>query len=271
MKKIGIIAGSGRFPLLVAEEIKKSGDQAIVVGIQEETDPGLGKIADKMTLVPLGQLQKLIDAFHEEQVSTAIMVGRVKHSHLFANLNFDWRAIKLLGSLANKKTDSILGAVAAEFSKENITLLPSHIYLKHLLPKPGILAGPKLSKTEKADIEFGHGIAKHIAGLDIGQTVVVKDKAVIAVEAMEGTDECIRRAAALGREGTIIVKVAKPNQDWRFDLPVIGPRTTRLMAEGKVRVLAIEAGATIMIDRDELLEIAEKNGITVMAFEADKK
>ena len=266
MDKIGLIAGNGRFPFLVAEEIKKNGDQVIAVAFKEETKPELEQLADKTTWISLGQFQKLIDAFHEEKVSVALMVGLVKHAHLFSGLRLDWRAIKLLGKLANKKTDTILGAVADELAKEGIKLLPSHQYLQHLLPKPGLQCGPKLSGSEKADIEFGQRIAKQIAGLDIGQTVVVKDKAVLAVESIEGTNECIKRAASYGGDGAVVVKVAKPNQDWRFDLPVIGPDTIAVMAKTRARVLAIEAGMTMMIDRDAMLQAADGNRISITAL-----
>jgi DUF1009 family protein len=266
MNTIGLIAGNGRFPFLVAEEIKRSGDRVIAIGLKEETDPSLEQSVDKIVWLHLGQFQKIIDALQEEHITTAIMAGQVKHSQLFAGLKLDWRAIKLLGRIANKKTDSILGAVADELLREGITLLPSHKHLTHLLPEPGFLCGKRLSKEEKEDISFSQGVAKAIAGLDIGQTVVVKNKAVLAVESIEGTDECIRRAAKYGGTHVIVVKVAKPNQDMRFDIPVIGPRTVNVMAENKVRALAIESGATLMIDRDSLIKEAVENGITITAL-----
>jgi DUF1009 family protein len=194
------------------------------------------------------------------------MAGQVKHARIYSALNLDWRAIKLLGSIANKKTDTILGAVADDLAKDGITLLPSHQYLRHLMPEPGIITGPKLSKEEKADIEFGHVIAKQIAGLDIGQTVVVKDRSVLAIESVEGTDECIKRAAAYGGEGVVVVKVAKPKQDWRFDIPVIGPRTVQTLIGSKVRIMAIEAGSTLLIDRDQLLADARGSNVTIVAL-----
>lgn len=265
MEKIGIIAGNGRFPFLVAEEIKKTGAAVIGVGLKEETDPSFEKLTDKTEWIDLGQLQKLIDFFHKEGVTTAVMAGQVKHVQIFAALKMDLRAIKLLASLGNKKTDSLLGAVAADLEKEGIRLIPSHKHLSHLLPKKGLIAGGKPGKKEQEDIEFGFNAAKQIAGMDIGQTVAVKDKAVVAVEAMEGTDECIRRAGKLGGSGVVIVKVAKPNQDKRFDIPVIGPGTVRTMAESGARVLAVEAGSTLMLDMDSMKSLAEKEKITIMA------
>jgi DUF1009 family protein len=266
MKKIGLIAGNGRFPFLVADEIRKQGDQVIAIGLKEETDPSLSGSVDKLSWVALGQFQKLIDTLLEEKVTVAIMAGQVKHAQLFAGLSLDWRAIKLLGRLANKKTDSILGAVADELAKEGIQLLPSHQYLQHLLPKPGLLCGKKLSGSEQKDAEFGHRMAKEIAGLDIGQTVVVKDLAVLAVESIEGTDQCIRRAAQYAGANVIIAKVAKPKQDFRFDVPVIGMRTIDVMVEVKARALAIEAGVTLLLDREQLLAAAKEKGITIVAL-----
>lgn len=266
MEKIGIIAGNGRFPFLVAEEIKKSGGQVIVACINEETDPLIEKLADKFLWLKLGQLQKLIDFFHKEQVTSALMAGQVKHFRIFSALHFDLRTVKLLASLVNKKTDSLLGAIASELEKEGIHLLPSHKFLRHLLPERGLLSGKQPSKEELEDIDFGFRTAKQIAGLDIGQTIVVKDKAIIAVEAMEGTDECIRRAGKLGKEKTIVVKVAKPNQDARFDIPVIGPETIKVMAESKSHILAIEAGSTLLLDKDIMLKAANENKINIVVI-----
>ena len=266
MENIGLIAGNGRFPFLVAEQLRHNGDRAVIVALNEETVRDIEKLADNITWLPLGKYQKLIDFFKANNVSKVIMAGQVKHANLFAGLSLDLRAIKLLGSLINKKTDSILGAVADDLKKEGLELLPSHIYLKHLLPAKGILAGPKLSSEEKKDIEFGHKLDKQIAGMDIGQTIVVKDKAVIAVESMEGTDECIKRAASLGKEHIIVIKVAKPDQDFRFDIPVVGIKTIEVMAQSKARAIAIDAGATLLIDKERAFETAQRNGITVIAL-----
>ncbi|MHB9154613.1 MAG: LpxI family protein [Endomicrobiales bacterium] len=265
MNKIGLIAGNGRFPFLVAQEIRRNNEQVVAIALKEETDPALEQAVDRLIWVNLGKFQALIDTLHAEHITTALMVGQVKHTQLFAGLSLDWRAIKLLGRLVNKKTDTILGAVVDELAREGITLLPSHHYLKHLLPEKGKLTGTKLSGEEQKDVEFGRAMAKKIAGLDIGQTVVVKDGAVVAVESVEGTDECIKRGAALAGANTIVCKVAKPNQDWRFDLPVIGVNTVEVMATAKVRALAVEAGATLLIDREELLSRAREKDLTIIA------
>lgn len=264
--RVGLIAGNGRFPFLVAEEVRRSGGQAVIAGIREETDPAIEKLAHSMAWFSLGELQKVMDFFHKEQVTTALMAGQVKHFRIFSTLKFDLRAIKLMAGIVNKKTDTILGAVAAEFEKEGIHLLPSHHFLKQYMPAPGLLAGPSLSKEEQSDVEFGRSVAKQIAGLDIGQTVAVKGRAVLAVESIEGTDECIRRAAQYGGEGITVVKVAKPNQDWRFDLPVIGPKTIEVMAGIKARVLAVESGATLIIDRETVAAQAKQHSISIIVL-----
>ncbi len=264
MNTIGIIAGNGRFPFLVAEEIKRKGDRAVVFALNEETDPAIEAAADKTVWIALGQLQKLIDVMHAEKAVTAVMAGQVKHAQLFANLKLDWRAVKLLGRLINKKTDTILGAIADELAKEGIQLLPSHRYLTHLLAGEGIIAGRKLSGDESNDVDFGFRVAKQIAGLDIGQTVAVKGRAVLAVESIEGTNECVRRAAHYAGKGIIVAKVAKPAQDWRFDIPVIGTATIDVLKEVCARAIAVEAGSTLMFDRDSVILNANAAGITII-------
>jgi DUF1009 family protein len=268
MSTIGLIAGNGRFPFLVAAQARKAGDTVVAIALTEETDPALASHVDRIHWISVAQFQKLIDLLHEEHITAAVMAGQVKHARLFSGLKLDWRAIKLLGKLLNKKTDTILSAVCSELEKEGIRLLPSHQYLAHLLPPPGLLSGNRLSASEKADVEFGRDIAKRIAGMDIGQTVVVKEKSVVAVESIEGTNEAIKRAAAYAGDGIVVVKVGKPNQDFRFDVPVIGPETIATMAAVTARVLAIEAGITLLLDREQLLAAAERQGISVVAFPA---
>ncbi|MCL2485439.1 MAG: UDP-2,3-diacylglucosamine diphosphatase LpxI [Endomicrobia bacterium] len=264
MENIGLIAGNNRFPFLVAEEIKKRGDRVVCIALKEEADPELEKICDKTFWLPLGKAQKIIDSLKSENVKTVIMAGQVKHVRIYSALNLDWRAIKLMGSLVNKKTDTILGAVAGEFEKDGMNLLPSHIYLTHLLAPKGLISGKKLNSDEQKDVDFGFKIAKGIAGFDIGQTVVVKDKSVLAVESIEGTDECIKRAYALGGENSVVVKVAKPNQDFRFDVPVIGVKTIDILKENKVRVMAVETGVTLILDKDEVIKKANESNVTIV-------
>jgi hypothetical protein len=266
MKNIGMIAGNGRFPFLVAEEIKKQGDRVITVALKEEADKNIEEKSDETVWLSVGKLQKIIDAFKERNVDTALMVGQVKHAKIYSAITMDFRAIKVMGSLLNKKTDTILGAVVREFEKDGIKFLPSHLYLKHLLAEKGLIVGKKLNSDEEKDAEFGFKTAKAIAGLDIGQTVVVKDKSVLAVESIEGTDECIKRAYSLGGENAIVVKVAKPNQDFRFDVPVIGTRTIDTLNDNKIRAMIIEADSTLILDKDEVLEKAKKTNVTIIAY-----
>jgi DUF1009 family protein len=263
MQKIGIIAGNGRFPFLVAQEIKRNGGQVVCVGLKEEVDAELKNYCDKYYEVSLGKFQKIIDSLKDGGVNTAVMAGQVKHVKIYSGIIPDFRAVKILASLVNKKTDTILKTVADEFEKDKIKLMPSHLYLSSLLAQKGLIAGKKLSSDEQKDVEFGFKIAKGIAGFDIGQTVVVKDRSVLAVESVEGTDECIKRAYALGGENSIAVKVAKPNQDFRFDVPVIGTRTVNTLKENKIRALAVEAGVTLILDKEEVIRQAKEAGVTI--------
>ncbi|MDR3306393.1 MAG: UDP-2,3-diacylglucosamine diphosphatase LpxI [Endomicrobium sp.] len=266
MENIGLIAGNNRFPFLVAEEIKRSGDRVICIALKEEADSDLEKICDKTYWLSVGKFQKIIDALKSENVKTVITAGQVKHVKIYSAISMDFRAIKVMGSLINKKTDTILKTIADEFEKDGMHLIVSHAYLKHLLAPKGLIAGKKLSSDENKDVEFGYKIAKDISGFDIGQTVVVKDKSVLAVESVEGTDECIKRAYALGGANSIVVKVAKPNQDFRFDVPVIGLNTINTLKENKVRAIAIESGVTLMLDKDEAIEKAKKLGTTIIGI-----
>jgi DUF1009 family protein len=266
MENIGLIAGNNRFPFLVAQEIKRNGDKVICVALKEEADQDLGKICDKTYWISVGKFQKIIDTLKSENVKTVIMAGQVKHVKIYSAISMDFRAIKVMGSLINKKTDTILKTIVDEFEKDGIYITVSHIYLKHLLAPKGLIVGKRLSLYENKDVEFGCEIAKGIAGLDIGQTVVVKDKSVLAVESVEGTDECIKRAYNLGGKNSIVVKVAKPNQNFRFDVPVIGLSTIDNLKENKVRAMAIESGVTLILDKSEVIEKARKFGVTIVGI-----
>ena len=266
MKTIGMIAGNGRFPFLVAQEIKKQGDKVVTVALKEEADKDIENFCDETVWLSVGKIQKIIDTFKNRNIDTAIMVGQVKHAKIYSAITMDLRALKVMTSLVNKKTDTILGAVVREFEKDGIKFLPSHIYLQHLLAQKGIIVGKKLNSDEEKDAEFGFKIAKGIAGLDIGQTVVVKDKSVLAVESIEGTDECIKRAYSLGGENAIVVKVAKPNQDFRFDVPVIGTRTIDTLKDNKIRAMIIESGSTLILDKELVIEKAKQSNVTIIAF-----
>ena len=265
-EKIGLIAGNGRFPFLVAQEIKKSGGEVVCVGLKEEVDGGLAAFCDKYCEVSIGKFQKFIDFLKEGGVKTAVMAGQVKHVKIYSGIIPDFRAVKILASLVNKKTDTILKTVADEFEKDGIKLMPSHLYLTSLLAPKGLITGKKLSSDEQKDVDFGFKIAKGIAGFDIGQTVVVKDRSVLAVESVEGTDECIKRAYSLGGENAIAVKVAKPDQDFRFDVPIIGDRTINTLKENKIRAMAVEAGVTLILDKEEMIKQAKAAGVTILGI-----
>jgi len=269
-RKIGLIAGNGRFPLIFAREAKRAGVEVVALAIKKETSPSLVNLVDRIHWVDVGQLGDLIEICKKEGITRAVMAGQVKHTRLFSEVKLDSRAMALLAGVKDKKANSLLGAVADELSREGIELIDSASYLAHLLPSPGILTRRKPTQKEWQDIEFGHKMAKEIAGLDIGQTVVVKDQAVLAVEGMEGTDRTIRRGGKLGKGNVVVVKVSKPQQDRRFDLPIVGERTIEVLKEAKAKVLAFSARSTILLDREKVVKSANKNGISLVAVKEEK-
>jgi UDP-2,3-diacylglucosamine hydrolase len=255
-KKIGLIAGNGLFPIVFAQEARRQGETVIAVALKEEADPQLEQSVDAITWLSLGQLGKTINYFKDQGVTRAVMAGQVKHTQLFRDIVPDLRVTKLLASVLNKKADTLLSAVTREFEQEGIQFLPSTTYLDHLLCPAGPLTKRTPTGAEKEDIAFGLPLARQIAHHDIGQTLIVKDKTVVAVEAMEGTDACIRRAGQIAGPGCVIIKVARPKQDLRFDVPVTGPRTLDSMKEAGATVLALEAGKTLLLEKEKLLETA---------------
>lgn len=267
MNKIGLIAGNGAFPIAFAQAAKQKGIQVIAVAHEGETLPELAQWVDGIFWIKVGQLGKLISIFKEQGVADVIMAGGIKKTHLFSGALPDLRGIALLAKMVHKKDDSILRAVAAELESEGIIVRESTLYLDSIIAQPGVLTKRKPSKAEQEDIEFGWQMAKEIGKLDIGQTVLVKDQAVLAVEAIEGTDEAIRRGGALCKQGAVVVKVCKPQQDLRFDLPAIGTQTIKTMAQVKATCLAIEAGKTIIIEREAVIADADKTGIAIVAIQ----
>ncbi len=259
---LGLIAGNGHFPLLLAREAKRQGRPVAAVAIKEETDPALEKLVDSIHWLNLGQVKKTIQWLHEAGVKEAVMAGQVKHVRIFDLRHLDLTAVKIMAGLPDKKTDTILRAVADEFAKSGITFLSSTVYLKDLLAPEGNMTVHRPSSDQKKDIEFGLATARAVGGLDLGQTVCVKDRAVLAVEAIEGTDECIRRAGRYA-EGFTVAKTSKPKQDIRFDVPVIGIRTLEALKESKAAVLAVEAGKTLFFDKEEFLKGAESAGLVI--------
>ena len=265
-----LIAGNGKFPFLVLDAARSQGIEMAVLAIREEAFPELEKIAPRLHWVSLGELGKAIDLLHQEKATKAVMAGQVKHNKIFSSIRPDWRMAKLLMSLARKNTDSLIGAVANLLRDEGIELVDSTAFLKPLLPEPGVLTRRAPDEREAADIQYGRNVARQVAGLDLGQTVVISECACVAVEAMEGTDETIERAARIAGDRPItVVKVSKPKQDMRFDVPVVGVPTVELMKRSRATALAIDARRTLVMDRAEMVALADAAGIAIQAFEPE--
>lgn len=266
-EKIGLIAGNGNFPLVFTKEAKNFGVKEIVaVAFQNETSPKIEKYADCVTWIKIGELNKLIKAFQSKNITKAVMAGQITPTSMFKNMKFDLRMIALLAKIKNRKADTIFGAIAQELKKEGIVLDDSTKYLRSLLAQEGLLTKKKPSAQEMKNIEFGKKIAKEIGRLDIGQTVVIKEKAILAVEAFEGTNETIERGGRLGKQDVIVVKMSKPNQDMRFDVPVIGEKTLETLIKAKAKVLAIEADKTLVLDKEKVINLANKHSLTIIAI-----
>ena len=283
MDKLGLIAGNGRFPFLLLDAARAHGTEVVVAAIKEETDAEINARAEAdpgihVHWLSLGELSKLIETFQHEGVHKAVMAGQVKHKQIFSSIRPDWRLAKLLLSLRTRNTDMLLGAVAKVLGDEGIELIPSTTYLEPLLAQQGVLTARAPNDQERRDIEYGREVARGLATWDLGQTVVVAAQACVAVEAMEGTDATIERAGALMRtlgeppastleRSLTVVKVAKPKQDLRFDVPVIGIHTIETMRSARATCLALEAGRTLIFDRDAVRAAAESAGIAVVALE----
>ena len=267
---LGIIAGSGSYPLILARAARAAGVGRIVVAaFEHETDPALVPLVDEVSWMRVGQLGRMLTFFEKRGVPRAIMAGQIAPKNLF-DLRPDLKALLLLGKLHERNAESLFGAVADELAKVGVTLLPATTYLQHLLAAPGHLAGPVPGKRAAADVEFAMRIAKQVSALDIGQSVVVRHGTVLAVEAFEGTDAAIRRGGALagGKGGATLAKVSKPNQDLRFDVPVIGPRTLETAAEAKLSVVAVEAGRTLLLEREKIADLAARHRVSIVGVAA---
>lgn len=263
---MGLIAGNGQFPFLFARAAKDQDYTVIAAAVMGDTSPLLFLTVDKFKYFKVGELRKLFEYFRAHQVSQVIMAGQVNPDNLFnPSVKLDDEFQALSDALRDRKTDTIFGAVADRLAKENMTLLDSTFLLNKYLAPKGTLTKRAPTVSELADIEFGFTIAKLMGGIDIGQTVVVKEKAIVAIEAMEGTDRTIERGGLIAHQGAVIVKTSKPKQDNRFDVPVIGPRTLQTMARVKAACLCIEAGKTLIIDREKTLALANQNGICLVA------
>jgi len=276
MKKLGLIAGNGRFPFLVLDAAHAQGFDVVVAAIKEETAPEIeARGAVAVHWLSLGELSRLIETFKAAGVTHAVMAGQVKHKQIFSAIRPDWRLAKLLLNLGTRNTDSLIGAVAKVLEDEGIHLENSTALLEPLLAKPGVLTKRAPSEQEKKNIVYGRSVARHLAQYDIGQTVVVAEGACVAVEAMEGTDAAIERAGQImasleGDASTLsraltVVKIAKPNQDMRFDVPVIGVKTIETMGKAGATCLAVDAGRCLLLDGDATVRAAEEAGIAIVA------
>lgn len=261
---LGIIAGSGVYPLLLADAARVAGVRKVIVAaFTDETSSEITNRADEIEWLRVGQLGKLLNFFRAAQVRQAIMAGQIAPGNLF-NLRPDLKTMFLLARLKRRNAESIFGAIADQLAEVGVELLPATTFLDHLLAPAGPIAGPKLKEREEDDIAFGFEIAKQLSALDVGQTIVVKNGTVLAVEAFEGTNEAIKRGGSLGKKNAIVIKVTKPGQDMRFDVPVIGIETLRVATEAKVRAIAVEAGRTLLLEKAALIDLAQRSKISLI-------
>ena len=278
MSRLGLIAGNGRFPFLVLDAAKAQGEEVVVAAIKEEASPDIEQRgAAAVHWMSLGELSKLIDTFKLEGVTRAVMAGQVKHKQIFSSIRPDWRLAKLLLNLRTRNTDALIGAVAKVLADEGITLMNSTSLLEPLLAKPGVLTKRAPTDREREDVEYGRAVARHVAQYDVGQTVVIAERACVAVEAMEGTDAAIARAGEIMRHRDLgenastlsrsltVVKVAKPNQDMRFDVPVVGVATVRAMQRSGATCLALDAGKCLLIDGAAVITAADEANMAIVA------
>lgn len=265
--RYAIIAGNGSFPFLVLEAARDQGIQPLVVAIKEEASPDLAAKAPKVHWLSLGEVSKLLELLSAERVERVVLAGQVKHAQLFSSIKPDGLVKRALGSLQRRNTDALIGAFVKMLEGRGMQVVDSTLFLAPLLAEPGTLTRRGPDAGEQADIAYGREIAKKIAGLDIGQTIVVADRACVAIEAMEGTDAAIERAATLsnGRR-LIVVKVSKPEQDMRFDVPVVGPRTIQVMRRSNATALALDAGRTLLFERPRLIAEADAAGIAIVGI-----
>lgn len=265
--RFAVIAGNGHFPFLVLKAARDQGIDPLVVAIKEEASPDLSGTAGAIHWLSLGEVSKLLDLLSAERVNKVVLAGQVKHVQLFSTIKPDGLVRRVLDGLHRKNTDALIGAFVRMLEARGIQVVDSTLFLKPLLPGAGTLTRRAPEPSELADVAYGREIAKKIAGLDLGQTIVIADRACVAIEAMEGTDATIERAATLsnGRR-LVVVKVSKPHQDMRFDVPVVGPKTIQVMSRSNARVLAVDAGKTLLFERQRLLDEADKAGIAVVGM-----
>ena len=269
LSTVGMIAGNGIYPETLARAARAAGVAKIVVAaFHDETEPHVKELVDAVDWFRVGQLGKMIKFFKEQGVEKAVMVGQIAPKNLF-DLRPDLRTLKMLGRVKERNAESLFGAIGEELAKDGIELISATTYLDDLLPEPGHVCGPELSERQEEDAAFGFRIAKETSRLDIGQTVVVKKGTVLAVEAFEGTNEAIKRGGNLGKGEAMMVKVSKPNQDFRFDVPVVGPATIEIATEAGVNAIIVEADCTLLLGKEEVVRLCDQHGVTVMARSLD--
>jgi len=267
MARLGLIAGNGNFPLLLAQSYKKNpANEIVAVGFKGDTSSELQNTVDHFEWVGVGQLGRIIKIFNTRNITEALMAGQITPTRLFDKIKFDFKGLSVFTRLKDKKADTIFTAVADELKKAGIQLLDSTTFISDQLAQPGFLTRRPPNPDQSADIEFGRHIAKELGRLDIGQTIVVKGKAVLAVEALEGTNETILRGGRLGKADVVVIKTAKPHQDMRFDVPVVGAGTIETMIQAGASCLAVEAGQTLILDRDHVIDLANRHDITIVGF-----
>jgi hypothetical protein len=269
MAKVGLIAGIGNLPVEFMRAAQHEGYEVVVISVVTEGAPELQAEADAYYQISVFKSDTVIKTFLKEGVTDVTMLGKVTKEHLYKKITTipDMRTIKLLNRLRNRKDDTIMLAIVEELEKEGLAVADQTKYMRSLMPPVGVMTMRKPTEVEQLDIEFGFTLAKQMGALDIGQTVVVKEQAAMAIEAIEGTDECIKRGGALGREGAVVVKTAKPNQDVRFDVPAVGMKTLESMITGNCKVLAMEAKRTIFVEQEAVLQKANELGIVICAVE----
>ena len=267
--KYGLIAGNGQFPFLAVEGARNAGASLAVVAIKEETDKRIEEVAEKVVWVGIGQLGKMISFFKKEGVEQAMMCGQVKHVQIFSGALPDLKMLKMLWNLPQRNTDALIGGIADVMAGEGIELIDSTFFIKDQLAQEGVLTKRKPDSNERGNIEYGLKIANEIARLDLGQTIVVRAKACVAIEAMEGTDAVIKRAGELAKGKLTVVKVAKPNQDMRFDVPVVGIPTIETMIRAGATCLCLTPNKTLMFDKEEMLNLATAHKISVVAVKSE--
>lgn len=264
--RLGLIAGNRQYPIIFAREAKKKGVSLTAVAFRGETDRRLIRFVDELHWLKVGELEKLISIFKSSGIKEAVMIGQITPTRLFKKMKLDKRAVKVLSSVGQLSAETIFKRIADELEQEGIVLKDARLFLDRLLAAPGLMGSLVPNDLEMQDINFGKEIAKRLAGFNIGQTIVVKNKTVVAMEAIEGTDSAIRRAGRIARGNIVVVKVSKPEQDMRFDVPVIGPGTIKVLKKAGGGILAIEAGMVLVLDMERTLKLAERYGIKVVGI-----